>query len=286
VERMRREVASLSERDTDATIEVPGTKDEIAALATTMNAILLRLQRALSRQRAFVADASHELRTPFAVMQAELELAAKPGRSYEELIEAIHNAGEEAARLSRLSEDLLLLARSDEEQFALRVEESSLAALLERSAARASAHGEGAGVTCRVDVAAGLGGRIDPDRIRQAVDNLVDNARRFAPSGTEIVIRARAEGADLVVCVVDSGPGFPREFLPHAFERFRRPDAGRTRSDGGAGLGLAIVHAIVVAHGGSALARNRPEGGAEVTVRLPGAAWGSTPSQPPDHDGT
>jgi len=274
---MRQEVAALSERDTEATIEVPGTKDEVAALAATMNAILLRLQRALSRQRAFVADAGHELRTPFAVMQAELELAAKPGRSYDELLEAIHGATAEAARLTRLSDDLLLLARSDEGQLALRVETTSLAPLLERSAARTDLHGGEAGVSCRIDVSRCPHGMVDADRFRQAVDNLVDNARRFAPADTEVVIRTEADGTDLIVSVTDSGPGFPEEFLPHVFERFRRPDAGRTRSDGGAGLGLSIVQAIAVAHGGTVLARNRREGGAEVTVCFPGAALRSAP---------
>jgi len=285
VERMRQEVAALSEQDSEATIEVPDTKDEIAALASTMNAILLRLQRALSRQRAFVADAGHELRTPFAVMQAELELAAKPGRSYDELIDAIHHTAEEAARLSRLSDDLLLLARSDEGQLALRIDETPLAPLLNRSAVRAGAPGEEVGVPCRIDAASDLKGRIDPDRIRQAVDNLVDNARRFAPADTEVVVRAKAEGADLVISVVDCGPGFPEGFLPHVFERFRRPDPGRTRRGGGAGLGLAIVHAIVVAHGGTALARNRSEGGAEITLRFPGAALRRPSSDGSNHDG-
>ena len=112
---------------------------------------------------------------------------------------------------------------------------------------------------------------IDPDRIREAVDNLVDNALRFAPAGTPVVISARAPARDLVIEVRDAGPGFPAEFLPHAFERFARPDSGRARSDGGAGLGLAIVNAIALAHGGRATARNLPGGGAVVTLELPGA---------------
>jgi len=116
---------------------------------------------------------------------------------------------------------------------------------------------------------AGLVWDLDPRRIRQALDNLVDNALRFAPPGTEVVLTAWKEKAALVVTVADSGPGFPAEFLPHAFERFRRPDASRSRGEGGAGLGLAIVAAIAAAHGGSASAANRPEGGAVVTLRLP-----------------
>ena len=182
VERLRREVAALSERDTGATLRVPGTHDEIAALARTMNNLLVRLRRALARQRAFVADASHELRTPFAVLQGELELAGLPGRSKEELTAAVASAAEEAGRLTRITDDLLLLAKGDEDKLSLRPERTDIAALLTRSAERASARAQAAGVTCRVDAATGLTAVVDAGRIRQAVDNLVDNALRFAPA--------------------------------------------------------------------------------------------------------
>ncbi len=269
VERLRREAAALSEDDTGATMRVPGTHDEIAALAGTMNDLLLRLRRALARQRAFVADASHELRTPFAVLHGELELAGRPGRSKEELSAAVASAAEEASRLTRITDDLLLLARGDENKLSLQVERTDVTSLLARSAEWAGARAEAAGVTCRVEAAAGLTAIVDAGRIRQAVDNLVDNALRFAPPGTEVVIHADIAGGSLVIEISDSGPGFPAEFLPHAFERFRRPDQGRARSAGGAGLGLAIVHAIAVAHGGMAVAANRPEGGALVRLEVP-----------------
>lgn len=269
VERLRREAAALSEDDTGATLRVPGTHDEIAALAGTMNDLLLRLRRALARQRAFVADASHELRTPFAVLQGELELAGRPGRSREELSEAVASAADEASRLTRITDDLLLLAKGDEDKLSLRLESTDVASLLARSAEHATARATAAGVTCRVDAIAGLTAIVDAGRIRQAVDNLVDNALQLAPPGSQVVISAEIAGSSLVVEVRDSGPGFPPEFLPHAFERFRRPDQGRARSAGGAGLGLAIVQAIAVAHGGRAVASNRPEGGATVRLELP-----------------
>jgi signal transduction histidine kinase len=269
VERLRREVAALSGREREATVKVPGTKDEIAALARTMNELLGRLQEALARQRALIADAGHELRTPFSVLQAELELAGKPGRSSEELTVAVHNAAEEAGRLSRLADDLLLLARSDEEQLGLQPDRTNLKSLMERSVARTRGLSPTADLQCRVDCPEGLCALVDPDRMRQVIDNLLDNAIRLAPSGTEIVVSARPTNRDLIIEVTDSGPGFPPDYLPHAFERFRRPDLGRARSTGGAGLGLAIVQAIVVAHGGRATARNRPEGGAAVVLELP-----------------
>jgi len=269
VERLRRQVAAISGPGQTASLEVPSTRDEIAALAGTMNDLLSRLQQALARQRTFTADASHELRTPLAVLRGELELATRPGRTREDLAVAVRHAAAEAERLTRLTDDLLLLARDDEDRLGLRRTPTDIGALLAASAQLAASRLAEAGVTCRVDAQPGTCASIDADRIRRAVDNLVDNALRFAPGGSVIVLAARADGGDLGIEVRDSGPGFPAGFLPHAFERFRRPDSGRSRDDGGAGLGLAIVRAIVAAHGGSVTAGNRPGGGAVVRLRLP-----------------
>ena len=269
VERLRRQAAALSDTDTGSTLQVPRTHDEIAALAITMNDLLARLRRALARQRAFAADASHELRTPFAVLAGELELASRPGRNREELAAAVTTAGEEVARLARITDDLLVLARGDEDKLVLHPELTDVGALLARSAGQASGRAAKAGVSCRADAPAGLVATADAGRIRQAVDNLVDNALRFAPRGTEIVLSANRAGPLLVIEVRDRGPGFPPDFLPHAFERFRRPDRGRARSEGGAGLGLAIVRAITLAHGGRVAASNLPGGGAVVRLEIP-----------------
>jgi len=270
VERLRRQVAAISGRGETSSIEVPSTRDEIAALAGTMNDLLGRLQGALARQRAFTADASHELRNPLAVLRGELELATRPGRSREDLAVAVRNAAAEAERLTRLTDDLLLLARSDEDRLSLRLASADIRRLLMASAELAATRLAEAGVTCRIDARPGTYATLDAGGIRQAVDNLVGNALRFAPGGSVIVLAARADGTDLDIEVRDDGPGFPAGFLPHAFERFRRPDSGRSRDDGGAGLGLAIVRAIVAAHGGVATASNRPGGGAVVRLRLPG----------------
>ena len=271
VERLRRQVAAISGRGEASSVEVPATRDEVAALADTMNDLLGRLQSALARQRAFTADASHELRSPLAVLRGELELATRPGRTREDLAVAVRNAAAEAQRLTRLTEDLLLLARNDEDRLSLRLAPTEISRLLVASAGQAASRLAEADLTCRVDAQPGTYADLDADRIRQAVDNLVDNALRFAPGGSVIVLAARAHGTDLDIEVRDDGPGFPAAFQPHAFERFRRPDSGRARGDGGAGLGLAIVRAIVTAHGGVATAGNRPGGGAVVRLRLPGA---------------
>ncbi len=142
--------------------------------------------------------------------------------------------------------------------------------LLERSVARAAAPAAGR-AACVVQAPQDLVATLDADRVRQAVDNLIDNALRFAPPGSRVTVSGRAHGSSLVIEVADAGPGFPADYLPHAFERFRRPDAGRARSDGGAGLGLAIVAAVAAAPGGFASARNGQGGGAFVALELPDA---------------
>ncbi|NMI01667.1 sensor histidine kinase [Pseudonocardia acidicola] len=273
VERMRREAAAISEHDSGTWLAVPDTRDEIAALGATMNALLARLQGALARERGFVADAGHELRTPLAILRTELDLAARPGRSREDLIEAIGHAGEETDRLIRLAEDLLLLARADNGQPFLRPAPLSLPDLLAAAARGAAARAAPRQVGVEVHGPTELHVRADADRLRQAVDNLLDNAIRYAPSGGVVELsastRAAPGGSSMVrIEVADRGPGFSPHFLPHAFERFQRADAARSRDDGGAGLGLAIVRAVAIAHGGDAIAANRPGGGAVVMVDL------------------
>jgi two-component system OmpR family sensor kinase len=271
VERMRGQVAEISDQDLDRRLAVPSTRDEIAALGTTMNELLARLQEALERERGFVADAGHELRTPLAILRTELELAARPGRSREALVEAVTLAGEETDRLIRLAEDLLLLARADNHQPFLRRAPLSLAGLLEAAARGAAAGAAERAITVTVHSPTDLILDADQDRLRQAVGNLLDNATRHAPPDSHVEITAGIPAAAALVRieVADQGPGFPPEFLPHVFERFHRAEAARSRDAGGTGLGLSIVRAIAEAHGGRAVAANRPGGGASVTIELP-----------------
>jgi heavy metal sensor kinase len=269
VERMRATAADISDRDTASHLPVPRTRDEIAALATTMNDLLGRLQAAVARERTFVADAGHELRTPLAVLRMELELATSRTRSREELQDAIASAARETDRLTHLAEDLLYLSLADVGQEADGIELLPIAAVLADSArtleARATARCVTVALQARPDVVAPVDGRT----MRRAVDNLLDNALRCASPGSIVEADVRREGSHIVVEVRDRGPGFPAEFLPHAFERFRRADTARARSDGGTGLGLAIVAAVARQHRGTAVAGNRAGGGAFVQLRIP-----------------
>ncbi|MCW2882629.1 MAG: hypothetical protein JWQ95_6729 [Sphaerisporangium sp.] len=273
VTRMRRRLANITEYNTGARLRVPRTRDEVAALAEAMNGLLDRLQHALARQRGLVADAGHELRTPLTALKAELELAARPGRSRETLDNAISAAAADTERLIRLAEDLLLLARADEGADFLRAEPIILSDLVAASIRSSLAAADTRTISMKLDADPTTRIVGDPDRLRQIVGNLLDNALRHAPQGSTVEVNVRtttSEGAPVAMIEVsDRGPGFPPEFLPHAFERFRRADAGRARMHGGAGLGLALVASIAHAHGGRARAENHPGGGAHVWVELP-----------------
>ncbi|MEA2142706.1 MAG: hypothetical protein QOI64_1136 [Solirubrobacteraceae bacterium] len=217
------------------------------------------------RERTFLADASHELRSPLTMLRTELELMARDEPRGPELQAATASAIEETERLGRLADDLLTLTRADSERLQLRPRRVAAATLVDQAAARARRRPTATGLRITVGDSADTAVLADPDRIGQALDNMLDNALRHAAH--EIEITARLAGSSVEIHVRDDGDGFPPAFLPRAWERFSRADAART--DDGAGLGLAIIRTIAERHGGSADAANRPEGGADVWISLP-----------------
>jgi len=265
VEAMRVEASAISGSDPERRLPLPSSHDEIRRLGETLNEMLARLALALERERAFVADASHELRTPLAALQTELELALRRPRTTEELESAVRSAGAETDRLVRLAEDLLLVARADRGGLPVRPALLDVDAMLAEVAASHERPARDSGRAIETKPSAGLELRADPDRARQLLANLVDNALRHG-EGT-VLLSARERDGEIELHVADEGQGFPPDLLPRAFERFSRGDAARTR--GGTGLGLAIVSAIATAHGGRAHARNRESGGADVWVSIP-----------------
>jgi signal transduction histidine kinase len=260
---MRARAAAISASRLSERLPVAPSHDEVSRLGRTLNEMLARLETALERERSFVADASHELRTPLAHLQAEVELALETPRDRAQLEAALRAVGIETDRLSQLSADLLLLARSDQGKLPLRIDEVVLDELLEGVTARFGRRARDS--LRRFEVSApNIRVRVDRLRMEQALGNLVENSLRHG-AGT-IRISATHDDGILELRVADDGPGFTTGFAPHAFERFSR--AEQSRGSGGTGLGLAIVAAIASAHGGSAevVASVR---GADVRLRIP-----------------
>jgi two-component system, OmpR family, sensor kinase len=267
VERMRRRVQGITERDTGERLPVPATRDEIEALGRTLNELLERLDAALRRERRMVADASHELRTPLTVLRAEVQLALRGPRDEDDLRAALESVARQSERLTRLAEDLLVLARADDGRLPLRPEPLAAGELLDAVAGRAAGAAHATGRTLMVGGGVDEVLLADPDRAAQALDNLVANALAHGRGDVELAAR-RVDGR-VELHVRDHGEGFPIALLGHAFERFSRGDPARAGE--GTGLGLAIVAAIAEAHGGEAEARNLPGGGAEAWISLPAA---------------
>ena len=265
VDSMRRRAATISAETPGERLPVPRTRDEIERLGHTLNEMLGRLEAALQRERDFVADAGHELRTPLALLRTELELALRHGGSPEDMHEAIRTSSEEVDRLAQLAEDLLLMARSDQGKLALRPETLAGSTLLQSVARRFEWRAQEAGRELRATQAPGIELVGDRIRLEQALGNLVENALRYGAG--EVRLSASARDGVVELHVTDDGAGFPPQFLDHAFERFTRPDLARSR--GGTGLGLSIVQVIAEAHGGEARAANRDGGGADVWLALP-----------------
>jgi two-component system, OmpR family, sensor kinase len=267
VERMRNRAATITEQRLSERLPEPPANDEIARLGATLNQMLARVEGAVKRERSFVADASHELRAPLALIRTEVDLALDLPRDALELQAALRSIGEEADRLSQLADDLLLLARLDEGELALRKEPLDVHDMLhdvaERFRRRAADDGR------RIDVdAPRLGVEADRIRLEQALVNLVENALRHGAGAVRLTASSR--GGNVEIHIADEGPGFDIGVADTAFERFTRGD--RARGSGGAGLGLAIVNAIVTAHRGSiAISIDAPRG-ADVVLTLPAAS--------------
>jgi signal transduction histidine kinase len=274
VEAMRRRASEVSLSHGEESLPLPAAHDEIRRLGETLNEMLDRLRRSFERERRFVADAGHELRTPIAVVKTELEGALRTRDYGPRVREALVAALDECDHLAQLAEDLLVVARTGEGALPLRTESLELELVLEdlreRFADRAAQHRR----EIRVEAANGLRASADPLRVRQALGNLVDNALRHGDG--EIVLRSRADDGGVALEVSDQGPGFEPGIADRAFERFARGDRARTR--GGTGLGMAIVRALAEAHAGRA---DIVPGGDGATVRI----WLPAPqgdlSQPP-----
>ncbi|WP_295697366.1 HAMP domain-containing sensor histidine kinase [Lapillicoccus sp.] len=261
VEALREQVERIGARRLAERVPVPPTHDEVADLAVTMNEMLERLETSQQAQRRFVADASHELRSPIATITASLDVAAAGSATTWQELQPVLTS--ESHRLGRLVEDLLLLSRADDHAMSLRQRDVDLDDLVDRECRRLR---QVSTVEIRLSSrpVRVLG---DPLRLDQVLRNVLDNAARHARSRIEV--RITLEAAWGAVTVDDDGPGIPAAQRDRVFERFVRLDESRSRHSGGSGLGLAIAREITLAHGGTLTIGDSPTGGARVTLRLP-----------------
>jgi signal transduction histidine kinase len=262
VDAIRSRVAEISTSDLAERVPVPTSRDEIAALAVTMNEMLSRIEAGHRAQQRFLGDASHELRSPLATIISGLEAA----EVHPELLDAelaINILLPEAQRMALLIEDLLLLARADEQSLVLRKEQVLVGDLVEVEVNRAR---RDAGCTIHTDISS-VSVIGDPVAVSRVIRNLVDNAVRHAKSRVDICVGSR--DGDATITVSDDGRGIVAAERTRVFERFVRLDSDRARSSGGTGLGLAIVAEVVAAHGGTVTIDDRPGGGTKMTVAFP-----------------
>ncbi len=265
VEALRSTAERISGAGQETRLPVPESRDEVHALAVTLNSMLDRLEASRSRQRTFVADAAHELRSPLASMQTQIEVAERRGEG----TELVSDLQAEVTRMASLVEDLLVLARLDSDTPRQQEPEPVALGPLVSDVVRRHAG-------ARVRVTAPVVGEADllvlghRDDLRRVLGNLVDNAVRHAD--TAVVVRVEAAGRDVDVIVTDDGAGIPEADREKVFDRFTRLDEARGRDAGGSGLGLAIVRELVQRTGGSLRLEDAPGGGLAVHVVLPRSA--------------
>jgi signal transduction histidine kinase len=245
-------------------------RDEVQYLAVTLNEMLDSLDQSFSRQRRFVADASHELRTPVAVIRNKAAVALLRPRSQDDYCTVLHSIHAETERLSHLISDLLALARGDEGQARFERETVCLDRLVESVAANADGLAQERRIHLSVQVSQPVLLIGDEARLIQVIMNLLDNAIRYTNPGGQVQVSLQATASQAQLVVRDTGVGIAPEHLPHLFERFYRADQARTRTGGsGTGLGLSIVDWIVRMHDGSVSVRSQIGRGSSFTVTLP-----------------
>ncbi|HQX52282.1 MAG TPA: HAMP domain-containing sensor histidine kinase [Planctomycetaceae bacterium] len=253
----------------DRRIEIVNPNDEIGRLASTLNSLIARLENAVTEIQRFTADASHELRTPLAALRSEAESALRSRRSPEEYEQTLTVVVEEAARLGRLTDQLLNLSRLDAGTIHYDYECVRLDALLLDVTEQLNPLAEQRGVAMRISEVQPCEIQGDDIRLSQTFFNILENALKYTAAEGHVEIRCCVSGGSAVVEVQDTGIGIPAEQLPHVFDRFFRGDPSRNCTVGGTGLGLSIARAAVLAHGGTIEICSQPSAGTTVTIRLP-----------------
>ncbi len=264
---------AAGDRAARARVDAPGELGEVAHAFDTMADEVVRAETV---RRRLAADVAHELRTPLAALQAGLEELRDGLRNPDTpRLAALHD---QTLRLGRVVQDLADLSAAESAALSLRPADTDLAEVAHAALAAQRPQLDAAGLRLDADLATPVPVRADPDRIHQAIGNLLANAVRYCRPGDRVTVRAHPEDGSAVLTVADTGPGIPADDLPHVFDRpWRGQDA---RSVAGSGIGLAVVRELVTAHGGTVTAQSPPGGGTTVTIRLPGPAAGTGPAAP------
>ena len=259
---------AVSQGDLSARVPVQARKDDLSALSDHFNHMADELERADSDRRNMLADITHELRTPLTILRGRLEGILDGVYPADEA--HIAPALEETYLLERLVEDLRLLALAEANQLRFELKSVRLDELCETILGLFSAQAAEKNVQLNLKAEADLPEvLVDPQRFQQVVGNLIDNALRYTPEGSSIDLAIQGHNKSVILSVADSGPGIPKDELPHVFDRFWRSEKSRTRSTGGAGLGLSIARRLVEAQGGKISVHNREPRGFEVQICLP-----------------
>lgn len=265
---MSNQAAQIGARNLHERLRVRNAADELGRLASVFNELLSRLDHSFEAMKAFVADASHELRTPISIIRGEAEVALLQARDSAEYKAALVTIQDEAKQLSRLVDDLLALARADAGERPLKVDEFYLNDLVEECCRTAQVLAAQKSLSLEMRPAADLPFRGDEDLLRRMIFNLLDNAIKYTPSGGAVTVNLGERNGIVELTVSDTGIGIPAEAAPQIFERFFRVAKARSRADGGTGLGLAIARWAAEAHNGSITVASRPGEGSTFTVSL------------------
>ncbi|MHC1693814.1 MAG: ATP-binding protein [Eubacteriales bacterium] len=266
----------------DIRLSLDGTQDELKGLATAINSMLDRINASYRSQVRFVSDASHELRTPIAVIQGYANLLDRWGKKDEKTLqESIDAIKDEAANMKALVEQLLFLARGDNDTMPLKIERFELSELAEEACEESKMIDAGHEYSCSLSPAWIFA---DKGLIKQALRIMLDNAIKYTDTGGQIALSVKLEGAFVSMSVKDSGIGIPPEAIEHIFDRFFRADQSRARATGGAGLGLSIAKWIAQRHGGHMEVLSRQDIGTKISLVLPAASDQSAPPPPSEEE--
>jgi heavy metal sensor kinase len=268
VDKIAQTAQEIEESDLSRRISV-NTKDELGRLAAILNAMIGRLERAFQRQKQFTSDASHELRAPLAVIEAESTLALQKERPAIDYRQSLETISQESKQMSSLVDQLLTLARADAGKEQWNFAEVDLGKLITNLGTDVEVLCQEKGLSFQLGQIEDLVVKGDEARLRELFMNLLDNAIRYTPTPGTVSMSLRREGQMAVVAITDTGVGIPAEDIPFIFERFYRVDKSRSRAEGGTGLGLAICRHIVEAHGGKIEVESQVGAGSTFSVWLP-----------------